>query len=324
MRQAQPDPIPRPERDLGEGPLLAIYESEVLSIAHEAESWQKETGGDLFGIWSDRPIVYLATRAGPNAVRDNAHFRLDVEYLRDLSVELEVDWGLRYLGDWHSHHTLGLTSPSSGDRARIVRLGSKNYFERMAEVIVCLRPGNPAMLDFYPYAYEIPSEDPRGLRLAVLKGASPIREALIARKRRPEQRWGDWQKVGLDRVLVNGSIDERILVPQSNEGRLPVERAIAHARKALEEVAEEAVEVHETSFGFILAVPTRKDSLIGIAFDGSWPCRVLEVYEIDRSTRHSRRLDLEADAGAIVPMQIVQLYGAALATPVAVSSEESA
>jgi len=123
---------------------IAIYESELQAIGLESASWDTETGGDLFGIWGDIPIVYFASRAGPNAKRDHAHFRLDVDYLISLSGLLETDWGLRYFGDWHSHHRLGLQAPSSGDQKRIAGVAAKNTFEEMAEFIVTFGPTSDA------------------------------------------------------------------------------------------------------------------------------------------------------------------------------------
>src|SRR6266851_3650505 len=117
-------------------PVLVTWESELRAIAEEAACWTVETGGDLFGQWESTPTIYLATRTGPHAVRDQAHFRLDVNYLRTLSAALAADWNLRYLGDWHSHHRLGLAEPSPGDRRRILRLAARNAFPAMAEIIV--------------------------------------------------------------------------------------------------------------------------------------------------------------------------------------------
>jgi hypothetical protein len=49
----------------------------------------------------------------PAGERDHAHFRLDVEYLRDFSEDLATNWALRYFGDWHSHHAWGLRGPAA-------------------------------------------------------------------------------------------------------------------------------------------------------------------------------------------------------------------
>lgn len=64
------------------GGVLITWESELRAIAAETSAWTVETGGDLFGQWQANPTVFLATRAGPKAQRDNTHFRLDVDYLR--------------------------------------------------------------------------------------------------------------------------------------------------------------------------------------------------------------------------------------------------
>ncbi|MGH2619580.1 MAG: helix-turn-helix domain-containing protein, partial [Anaerolineales bacterium] len=133
---------------------LVTWESELRAIAAEASAWSVETGGDLFGRWEDVPTVLLATKAGPNAQRDHAHFRLDVEYLRQLSEIMASDWALRYFGDWHSHHRLGLSAPSGGDRRRIASIANRNQFTSMAEIIVTLddRPGEP-IIRIHPWVY---------------------------------------------------------------------------------------------------------------------------------------------------------------------------
>ena len=57
-------------------------------MASEASAWSIETGGDLSVAGRTFRTLFLATKAGPNAKRDHAHFRLDVEYLRGLSEDL--------------------------------------------------------------------------------------------------------------------------------------------------------------------------------------------------------------------------------------------
>src|SRR5262249_43892358 len=134
-----PPPAPStaaPARSPSSSKVLIIWESELRGIAVETSAWTIETGGDLFGRWQSSPIVFLATKAGPKAQRSNAHFRLDVDYLRQLSEPLATEWALRYFGDWHSHHRLSLLEPSSGDRRRIRQLGNRNQFPGMAEIIV--------------------------------------------------------------------------------------------------------------------------------------------------------------------------------------------
>src|SRR4051812_17096513 len=119
LRRRNPKHAPA-QHDAGLATEVLIWESELRAIAAEARLWNIETGGDLFGMSTGLPRISLATIAGQNATRDETHFRLDVAYVRRIADELADDWHLRYLGDWHSHHRLGLRKPSSGDVRRIL------------------------------------------------------------------------------------------------------------------------------------------------------------------------------------------------------------
>lgn len=71
---------------------ILTWESELRVIAAESTAWSIETGGDLFGRWVDVPTVLFASKAGPNAERNHAHFRLDVDYVRQMSEVLAADF----------------------------------------------------------------------------------------------------------------------------------------------------------------------------------------------------------------------------------------
>src|SRR5262245_31374884 len=183
--------------------LLVTWESELCAIAEETSAWSIETGGDLFGRWTDSPVVLLATKAGPKAQRNHAHFRLDVEYLRQLSETFATEWSLRYFGDWHSHHRLGLSAPSGGDRRRIHNLGRRNGFAGMAEIIVTLEnAGREPLARIHPWLYELSKDDPGPLplRVKLYQGLSPVRQALLSGGLLPEQDLSSWEKISLDRI----------------------------------------------------------------------------------------------------------------------------
>lgn len=78
----------------------------------------RETGGELFGFWthSGAPVVQLASGPGPNARHEAAAFFQDREYLVAVGEVLRDRHGLQHIGEWHSHHSLGLDRPSAGDR----------------------------------------------------------------------------------------------------------------------------------------------------------------------------------------------------------------
>jgi len=298
---------------LAELPRILTWESEVRAIAEEAARWTIETGGDLFGLWGQTPTIYLATRAGPKAVRDRAHFRLDVDYLRSMSEALASDWGLRYFGDWHSHHRLGLADPSSGDRQRIVRLAARNAFAEMSEVIVTLdgdeRRAAP-VVRLHPWAYWTLSEEaePMTTALEVLPGVSPIREALISRGALPEQEFDRWSEVPSERIRIG--TDPKALVP-SGTGSADSSiggRVLHHACTALEQAGTSPVERHETAFGWVLAVPVDDLRLVGIAVERSWPHRILEVDWIDRDRRTTEALAVSAPPSILSPEELVSVY----------------
>jgi len=282
---------------------MAIYESELQAIGLESSSWDSETGGDLFGIWAEIPIVYLATRSGPNSVRDQAHFRLDVDYLIRLSVQLEQDWGLRYFGDWHSHHRLELQTPSGGDRARIQRLASKNAFQEMAEFIVTFSRSynTDRSIRLHPYAYlQLPSEETTDIVPIVLTGISPVRDALAKAQVLPEQHLSSFSSFSLDRVVIPKEPLPRVPGNLGPVTRPITDRVIRRGIRELEVITPGPLEIHETSFGYVLVAPLAGADHIAFAIDGLWPHRILQIDRMNRTTGTTRELDVAIDAASMV------------------------
>lgn len=116
-----------------------IFESELRAMCFQASQFpSSETGGDLYGTWTygNSPIIYLATGPGPRASANATKFFQDNEYIMKNEKFLFENFGIQYLGDWHSHHTLGLQQPSSGDRRRINNLMIKSKRKNMLEIII--------------------------------------------------------------------------------------------------------------------------------------------------------------------------------------------
>ena len=96
-----------------------MYESELKFL-----KWlvmQKpyiETGGDLFGLWQDKDtaVVQFILGPGQNCSRTTTSFHQDVEYLANGGQYLTTHEGLCNIGEWHSHHSIGLRGPSGGDK----------------------------------------------------------------------------------------------------------------------------------------------------------------------------------------------------------------
>jgi transcriptional regulator with XRE-family HTH domain len=292
---------------------LVTWESELRAIAAEASAWSIETGGDLFGRWHDIPTIFLATKAGPNAQRNNAHFRLDVEYLRQLSETLASDWGLRYFGDWHSHHRLGLSSPSGGDRKRILSIAGRNQFPGMAEIIVTLEDTrNEPTIRIHPWLYDLSSENsgPFLLRVKVLPGLSPIRQALLARRVLPEQELFAWEKMSLHRIRIGSDTTPPTLEQTSEVDTTTREKALSQLVEALQNESGDAVEHHTTGFGCVLVAKLVEPHYLAFALGTAWPMTVLEVHRLNREVGSTDPITTPAGLVTLDIQGILELFRA--------------
>lgn len=96
-----------------------------------------ETGGQLFGWWTSdgTPVILYAIGPGPKANHQKTFFNQDVDYLVTVGRELKRRYGLHHIGEWHSHHQLGLAWPSVHD-ART--MNSTIREKDLGEFILCI------------------------------------------------------------------------------------------------------------------------------------------------------------------------------------------
>ena len=124
---------------------------------HQIEEWVKiwpntETGGDLFGAWIDdhTAVVQFVLGPGRNCRRTSTSFYQNVDYLRDADRYLTQQHGLCKIGQWHSHHQLGLTRPSGGDENTVWSNMPKLGLNRYIVFIATITGGSRS---YYPYNY---------------------------------------------------------------------------------------------------------------------------------------------------------------------------
>lgn len=111
--------------------IAIIYRSEMDYISRCIHDYPNiETGGQLFGFVTEygAPVVCYALGPGSRANHQSTFFNQDVDYLQNVYNELNRKFGLRYIGEWHSHHQLGLAKPSGHDATTIVHGIQKNNF----------------------------------------------------------------------------------------------------------------------------------------------------------------------------------------------------
>jgi len=97
---------------------VKIYQSELDYISRCILDYPNiETGGQLFGLWmSDgTPVVCYAIGPGPNANHQPTFFNQDIAYLERFGQTIIDRLGLQHIGEWHSHHQIGLAHPSGHD-----------------------------------------------------------------------------------------------------------------------------------------------------------------------------------------------------------------
>ncbi|MEZ6035758.1 MAG: hypothetical protein R3C17_21885 [Planctomycetaceae bacterium] len=181
-----------------------IYESELRAIAQESLAWESETGGDLFGMWAPEPVVYLATRMGPDSKRGRHACQFDLPYLERLNFFLASEWGLNYFGDWHSHFLSQHDVPSRTDRNRIGRLLQRLGFPQIIEFIINVAEATPdAARTVRVQGFEFPQEtwySPDALTITICPGISPLRAILTNRNVELHQDWTAWKSVDMDKI----------------------------------------------------------------------------------------------------------------------------
>ena len=97
---------------------VVIYENDYKQLC----SWvlkktNIETGGDLFGLWADKhtAVIQFVVGPGQGCRRTSVSFYQDINYLEKVGSYLTQKEGVCHIGEWHSHHQLGLARPSGGD-----------------------------------------------------------------------------------------------------------------------------------------------------------------------------------------------------------------
>lgn len=120
-------------------PLAIIYRSEIDYISRCVLDYPNiETGGQLFGFWTSQgaPVVLYAIGPGKNANHQRDFFNQDVEYLDLVGNELLNRYALQHIGEWHSHHQLGLARPSGHD-AQTMFHGLQRIPQRRLLLCIC-------------------------------------------------------------------------------------------------------------------------------------------------------------------------------------------
>ena len=163
---------------LGPPSAAMIYGSELHAIQeHVLRYPDLETGGSLYGWYSETglPIIALATGPGRNAMHEATRFHADEQYSMEIGRKM-IDHGLQHVGEWHSHHTLGLAQPSGIDcRAMKTSLSGSSVKRFLCGIANIVDDKVTFNLFFFSAGSGL---DYTGTPLVVREGESPMRTGL--------------------------------------------------------------------------------------------------------------------------------------------------
>ena len=120
---------------------LSIFKEDFIRIGNFVSKIPHvETGGNLFGLWTNQgnAVVLVATGPGKNCKRTSASFYQDIPYMQRVGDLLTTEYPLCHMGEWHSHHQMQLFQPSIGDCNTIQRnypRGSQGFVLMIANIL---------------------------------------------------------------------------------------------------------------------------------------------------------------------------------------------
>ena len=154
-----------------------IYKSELDYISRCVLDYPNiETGGDLFGFWthSGYPVIQYVIGPGPNANHQSTFFNQDGNYLSEIGNKLRETHGLQHIGEWHSHHQLGLAEPSGHDISTVCKAITQYNLSNFFLVITNIRDNSSSVNGFMFNKEKGRDFDYAGW--VILESHSPIRQ----------------------------------------------------------------------------------------------------------------------------------------------------
>jgi hypothetical protein len=259
-----------------------IFQSEVQAMAGEAKRFPDiETGGDLYGTFThgNMPVIWLASGPGPKAKHFPMNFEQDVRFINHWQSRLLEEFGLQYVGSWHSHHTIGLDHPSGGDMRAAKNYALNHGRRRTLEIIANHEGGRKQVTTLRPYFY--PDAQLGGwvpASFTTLRDESPLRMLLGAHEERFSNGL-DWRNVPKQSYsLRTSSARSAVDIACQNEGSgFPVELEGAIGRLECE-----GIEVEERGDFFMLTIPAGEDQVLAVAIKNAGGLNVVQVNFIDR------------------------------------------
>ena len=276
---------------------VQIYESEYRAIVAEARRLpQTETGGDLYGTFThgSNPIICLASGPGPVVRHEQTHFEQDSRFTTFWESRLTRDFGLQYIGSWHSHHFLGLQEPSSGDVGAAQIYAQQHNRQTTLEIIVNhqlmgsmgRRDEQKFSTTLRPYFYS-DAQNARTERFILasfvsLAGVSPFRQQLD-RNDLASFNLISWQQAaGFTLPVVQAPQNASSPVADDNND-VVVPDALGIALRSIENEVQE-FNIQESNTAYLLSITLRyKGYILALPIQKSPELQIMQVNLIDQA-----------------------------------------
>ena len=141
-------------------PVVLLFREDFKRVKDWVLSYpDRETGGQMFGLWTHErnPYINIITGPGKNSRHGTHSFHQDIEYLKSVGNFLNKEFMMCHIGEWHSHHKLRLRQPSSGDLNSIWKHFPAGV-ERFLLIIATIEDGdvrlNPWLFTASSHTYE--------------------------------------------------------------------------------------------------------------------------------------------------------------------------
>jgi len=164
---------------------IYIPASELQAIGQNAFEWgETETGNWLWGFQrvDGSIVIMLATPPGPNAKHSTVQFVEDHEYFIECANYLYERFGIEPRIRAHSHHRLGISGPSGGDRETAASFSEKNSMPNFVDLILTFTDEECRKIRISAFVYEDPTNPAskeKTCQIGIIPGVSPIRESLM-------------------------------------------------------------------------------------------------------------------------------------------------
>lgn len=271
---------------------VITFQSEINALGRLTAAWgDLETGGVLYGLWTFglMLVVFLAIGCGQLAIHRRSYFENEPEFVMQTNTAIWERFGLQHVGDWHSHHHLGIDHPSSGDVHQVQSITTKNYAPRWVGIITTTHVPSAATKIHVPSWWplrqaEVPDvrinafmfPDPQTGRyvrvpVRVLPGVSPVRLAIrLSGMLEPWTIGDDAEQVPVGRIHCDLPVEQTASSAQADA----VLNAIAEQIRELPAEIQSRVRLATTGSLVTVLVPLDEHRTVHLHIDQHCPDRV--------------------------------------------------